>query len=180
MTISPAPGGAKTLFSVPDQSNTIAIDPYALDPDATYTATIGANVKDVFGQTLGSEQRVTIRTSDFAAGAWAPSGTNVIPAGAPIALNFYATNLPGNAYQAAYAQSARRDFSAGPTRSRCCRPSNALAGANARRRAAQRAERRARSAARRNSAARYGSTRLRFPHGARLAELTPAVPASCS
>jgi uncharacterized protein YfaS (alpha-2-macroglobulin family) len=103
VTISPAPAAEKTLFSVPDQSNTIAIDPYALDPNATYTATIGANVKDVFGQTLGSEQRVTLRTSDFAAGAWAPSGTNVMPAGAPIALNFYATNLPGNAYNAAYA-----------------------------------------------------------------------------
>ncbi|MBV9264380.1 MAG: Ig-like domain-containing protein, partial [Candidatus Eremiobacteraeota bacterium] len=103
VTISPAPASVKTLISVPDRSNVIAIDPYALDPDATYTATVDATVKDVFGQTLGHEQRVTIRTSDFAAGAWAPTGTNVIPAGAPVALNFYATNLPGNAYRAAYA-----------------------------------------------------------------------------
>ncbi|MBV9027000.1 MAG: Ig-like domain-containing protein, partial [Candidatus Eremiobacteraeota bacterium] len=103
VTISPAPASVKTLIGVPDRSNVIAIDPYALDPDATYTATVDATVKDVFGQTLGHEQRVTIRTSDFAAGAWAPTGTNVIPAGAPVALNFYATNLPGNAYRAAYA-----------------------------------------------------------------------------
>ncbi|MBV8196775.1 MAG: Ig-like domain-containing protein [Candidatus Eremiobacteraeota bacterium] len=101
--ISPAPASVKTLISVPDKSNVIAIDPYALDPDATYTATVAASVKDVFGQTLGQEQRVTIRTSDFAPGAWAPTGTNVIPAGAPVALNFYATNLPKNGYQAAYA-----------------------------------------------------------------------------
>ncbi len=104
VTISPAPAAVKTLVTVPDQSNTIAIDPYALDPNATYTATIGAGVKDTFGQTLGTPQQVTIRTSDFAPGAWAPTGTTVIPAAAPVALNFYATNLPGNAYQAAYAR----------------------------------------------------------------------------
>jgi alpha-2-macroglobulin len=106
VTISPAPASVKTLFSVADQSNTIAIDPYALDPDATYVATVAASVKDVFGQTLGHEERVTLRTSDFAAGAWAPSGTNVIPAGAPVDLNFYATNLPGNSYRAAYGRVA--------------------------------------------------------------------------
>jgi hypothetical protein len=104
VTISPAPASTKSLVSVPDQSNIIAIDPYALDPDSSYVATIAAGVKDIFGQALGREERVTIRTSDFAAGAWAPSGTTIIPAGAPIALNFYATNLPGNAYQAAYAR----------------------------------------------------------------------------
>ncbi|HXO16882.1 MAG TPA: alpha-2-macroglobulin family protein, partial [Candidatus Dormibacteraeota bacterium] len=106
VTISPAPASVKSLVSVPDyQTNTIAIDPYVLDPDRTYTATIAARVKDAFGQTLGEEQRVTIRTSGFAAGAWAPSGTTtIIPAGAPVALNFYATNLPNNSYQAAYAR----------------------------------------------------------------------------
>ncbi|MFY9631859.1 MAG: Ig-like domain-containing protein [Candidatus Cybelea sp.] len=104
VTISPAPGTTKNLYSVADQSNTIAIDPYALDPDKTYVATVAATVKDIFGQTLGSEQRVTIRTSDFAAGAWAPTGSNVLPAGAPVALNFYATNLPDGAYSAAYAR----------------------------------------------------------------------------
>jgi len=106
VTISPAPSATKTLAGVPEYAaNTIAIDPYALDPDRTYTATIGGNVKDIFGQTLGNQRHVTIRTSGFAPGAWAPSGaTSVIPAGTPVALNFYATNLPNNAYQAAYAR----------------------------------------------------------------------------
>lgn len=104
VTISPAPASVQNLYSVADQSNTIAIDPYALDPDKTYVATIAPTVKDVFGQTLGAEQRVTIHTSDFAAGAWAPTGTNVIPAGAPVALNFYATNLPGGKYSMQYAR----------------------------------------------------------------------------
>jgi uncharacterized protein YfaS (alpha-2-macroglobulin family) len=105
VTILPAPANVKTLVSIPDyQPNTIVIDPYSLDPDRAYTATIAASIKDAFGQTLGSEQHVVIRTTGFAAGAWAPSGTNVFPAGAPIALNFYATNLPGNRYRAAYAR----------------------------------------------------------------------------
>ena len=105
VTVSPAPASVKSIAIVPDyQSNTIALDPYALDPDKTYTATIAATVKDVFGQTLGQEQRVTIRTSGFAPGAWAPTGTTIVPAGSPVALNFYATNLPNDRYQAAYAR----------------------------------------------------------------------------
>ena len=105
VNISPAPAAVKTLTSVSDQSNTIAIDPYALDPDKTYVATVAASLKDVFGQTLGHERRVTIHTSDFAPGAWAPSGwqPSVIPAGAPVDLNFYATNLPGSSYREASA-----------------------------------------------------------------------------
>lgn len=115
VTISPAPASVKTLFSVGDQSNTITIDAYALDPDATYVATIAAGVKDVFGQQLGHAQQVTIRTSDFAPGAWAPTGTSVIPAGAPVALNFYATNLPGNAYRAGYARVAPEQMLGSPS-----------------------------------------------------------------
>jgi uncharacterized protein YfaS (alpha-2-macroglobulin family) len=106
VTISPAPAAVKALTSVSDQSNTIAINPYALDPDKTYVATVAASVKDVFGQTLGHEGRVTIHTSDFAPGAWAPTGyqPSVIPAGASVELNFYATNLPENSYRTGYAR----------------------------------------------------------------------------
>ncbi len=108
VTISPAPASIKKLVSVPDyQSNAIVIDPYALEPDRTYTATVAASVKDVFGQTLDRQQQVAIRTSGFAPGAWAPGNTTTIfPAGAPIALNFFATNLPGNRYQAAFGRMA--------------------------------------------------------------------------
>lgn len=104
VTISPAPAKVKDLASVPDGSNTIVIDPYALDPHTTYTATVGANVGDRFKQTLGSAQQWTFHTSDFAPGAWAPSGTTVIPATSNVALNFYATNLPGNAYREGFAR----------------------------------------------------------------------------
>ncbi len=115
VTISPAPAKLEPLVTVPDQGNVIAIDPYALDPNATYTATLAPSIKDVFGQALGRPQSVTFRTTDFAAGAWAPSGTTVIPAGENIALNFYATNLPGNGYAAAYARAAPRSLLGFPT-----------------------------------------------------------------
>ncbi|MBV8372674.1 MAG: Ig-like domain-containing protein, partial [Candidatus Eremiobacteraeota bacterium] len=104
LSVSPAPANVKNLTQLSDDATSIALDPYALDPDATYTVTVAATLKDVFGQTLGIAQRVTVRTGDFQPGAWAPSGTNVIPAGLPVALNFYATNLPNNRYQAAYAR----------------------------------------------------------------------------
>ncbi len=103
VTISPSPAAVKAMTFVADQSNTIAIDPYALDPNASYRVTIAPTVKDVFGQSLGEPRTLTITTSDFAPGVWAPTGTNVIPAGVPVAIDFYATNLPGNVYQAAYA-----------------------------------------------------------------------------
>src|SRR5262249_2391329 len=104
VTVSPAPANVKSLVTLSDDGTTISIDPYALDPNATYTASLSPAMKDVFGQTLGQTQTVTIHTSNFAPGAWAPSGTSVIPAGAPIRLNFYATNLPRNAYQMATAR----------------------------------------------------------------------------
>ncbi|MBV9720005.1 MAG: Ig-like domain-containing protein [Candidatus Eremiobacteraeota bacterium] len=107
VTIAPSANAVKTLATVPDyRTDVIAIDPYALDQDRTYTVTIAGTVKDVFGQQLGSQRQVTIRTGAFAPGAWAPSGANVFPAGAPIALNFYATNLPGDRYQSAFARVA--------------------------------------------------------------------------
>ena len=106
VTVSPAPAQVTNLVQLSDDATSIAIDPYALDPGATYAVTIAADVKDVFGQTLGKPQTVTVSTGDFAPGAWAPSGTSVIPAGAAVALDFYATNLPGDRYQSAYAKAA--------------------------------------------------------------------------
>jgi alpha-2-macroglobulin len=106
VTISPAPANVKTLTTLSDDASVLAIDPYALDPNSTYNVTIASGVKDVFGQTLGQAQNVTVRTGDFAPGAWAPSGSSVIPAGIGVGLNFYATNLANDRYQAAYARVA--------------------------------------------------------------------------
>jgi uncharacterized protein YfaS (alpha-2-macroglobulin family) len=100
VSISPQPSPAPKL-SVDD--STISIDPYALDPNANYTLTIGTGLKDVFGLSLAQSAQVPIHTGNFAPGAWAPQGTTLLPADAGIDINFYATNVPGNAYRAAFA-----------------------------------------------------------------------------
>jgi alpha-2-macroglobulin len=103
ISVSPAPASVKSLAIAGDDASTIAIDPYALDPNKTYTITIAPTLKDTFGQTLSAAQTVTVATSDFTPGAWAPSGTSTIAAGAGVKLNFYATNLPNNGYNVAFA-----------------------------------------------------------------------------
>ncbi len=102
VTISPAPSPSPKMIVSNEYS--IAIDPYALDPDAQYAVTVGQGVKDIFGQSLPAPKTVTIRTSDFAPGLWAPSGSTLIPANAGVDINLYATNLPNNTYRAAFAR----------------------------------------------------------------------------
>ena len=103
VTVVPAPAATDGLAKVSDNDpTTIAVNPYLLAPNTQYTVTLGAGIADVFGQTLGSGKTVTIRTGSFAPGFWAPDGTNVFAAGGGIALNYYATNLPGNRYRAQY------------------------------------------------------------------------------
>ncbi len=104
ITISPRPAAVKSLISLSDDGTAILLDPYALDPDASYTVSLSAKIADIFGQSLGTDRTVTIRTGDFAPGEWAPTGTSLIPAAAPVALNFYATNLPHDRYEVAYAR----------------------------------------------------------------------------
>jgi uncharacterized protein YfaS (alpha-2-macroglobulin family) len=97
--VSPAP----PIGTVSDYSpNAIALDSYLLSPDTVYTATIGSNVKDIFGQTLGTPQRVTFRTGDFTPGFWTPTGVNVFPSDAGVAMNYYAINVRGGAYRSIF------------------------------------------------------------------------------
>ncbi|MDE2483295.1 MAG: Ig-like domain-containing protein [bacterium] len=100
VTISPQPSPAPKIAANDAQ---IAIDPYALAPDRDYTVTIGTGVRDVFGQSLASPVTVQVHTGDFAPGAWIPQGSTLIAADAGVAVNFYATNLPGNRFRSAFA-----------------------------------------------------------------------------
>ena len=109
VTISPLPSPAPNIAAVED-SGQITIDAYALDPNAKYTVTVGTGLKDIFGQSLSSPQTVNIATSDFAPGYWAPEGTTLIPAGAGVDINMYATNLPDNHYRAAFARVSALDI----------------------------------------------------------------------
>src|SRR5262249_35033985 len=40
VTVSPAPANVKSLVTLSDDDTTISIDPYALDPNATYAASL--------------------------------------------------------------------------------------------------------------------------------------------
>jgi uncharacterized protein YfaS (alpha-2-macroglobulin family) len=103
VTISPAPQSTASPAAISDDApNVVSIDPYLLAPRSTYTITIGAGLTDVFGQQLGTPQTITIQTGDFTPGIWAPSGTNVFPNVDNLALDVFATNLPGNTYRSAF------------------------------------------------------------------------------
>ncbi len=103
MHLIPAPKSTASLFKVSDNDPTVvALDPYALDPQTDYTIEIGAGLADTFGQSLGAAKSVAIHTGNFAPGFWAPSGVSIFPAGAGVALNAYATNLPHGAYRATF------------------------------------------------------------------------------
>ncbi|HEY8321718.1 MAG TPA: Ig-like domain-containing protein [Candidatus Baltobacteraceae bacterium] len=107
IALSPAPKDAKGLFKVSDDSpNVIAVDPYQLDPGTSYAILLGAGLRDTFGQELGAAQKVAVTTANFAPGFWAPGDVNVFPSGGKVALDLYATNVPGNRYRATYVKLA--------------------------------------------------------------------------
>ncbi len=80
----------------------IDLNPSVLKPSTDYTVKIGANLKDVFGQTLGGPLTVKVHTGDLAADIWAPEGFNVFPSSNQLQLNISAVNLPGSSFKAAY------------------------------------------------------------------------------
>jgi len=102
ITISPAPRSATQLLNVSDGDRTVALNPWSLEPARTYTVTIGPNLKDQFGQTLGKTQSASISTGDLAADFWAPTGLNIFAKTNGLRLDFSAVNLPDGRYQAAY------------------------------------------------------------------------------
>ena len=65
VTVSPAPAGVKNLAIPGDDGSSIAIDPYALDPNQKYTVTIAPTLKDSFGQTLAARKRLRSRRAIF-------------------------------------------------------------------------------------------------------------------
>ena len=92
LALSPAPPPGSTPFAVVD--NEVSVNTALLAPDSEYTVTIGPELRDTFGQRLGAAQRTTFRTGDLAPDVWAPSGTNLFPAGRDVRLNVVAVNAP--------------------------------------------------------------------------------------
>lgn len=100
--IYPAPKSIPRIIQANDQEKIITINPYALEPTTTYTFTIGANLKDKFGQTLGKPVTVKYDTGDLAGSLWVPEGLNIFPSGKDLRLNIATVNLPESNYKAAY------------------------------------------------------------------------------
>jgi alpha-2-macroglobulin len=100
--ISPAPKSIPRIIQATDQEKLITINPYALEPGKTYTITIGANLKDQFGQTLGKPVTVKYNTGDLAGDISVPEGLNIFPAVKNLQLNITTLNLPESKYKASF------------------------------------------------------------------------------
>ncbi len=102
ITVNPAPKKSPRLIQANDGDNFVNFNPWALEPATTYTITLGANLKDKFGQTLGKSVTLKYETGDVASDIWVPSGLNIFPAGKDLQLNISTVNLPESNYKAAY------------------------------------------------------------------------------
>ncbi len=100
--IEPTPKAIPRIVEVNDEDRIVSINPYALAPATTYTITIGANLKDKFGQTLGKPLTIKYDSGDLAGDIWTPSDLNIFPAGKDLQLNISTVNLPESNYKAAY------------------------------------------------------------------------------
>ncbi len=102
ITISPPPKEGVNAVQADDESSTVTINPWGLEPNTNYTITIGKNLKDSFGQTLGQTLTQEYNTGDIAASIWAPNGLHIFPAQQNLELNISAVNLPESRYKATY------------------------------------------------------------------------------
>ncbi len=103
ITIAPAPRPDIPLLQAYDGTDAVKLNPYALEPNTTYTITIGKTLKDSFGQTLEQEVTVSYQTGDIAPDLWTPSGLNIFPTSKKdLQLNIVGVNLPDGGYRAAY------------------------------------------------------------------------------
>lgn len=102
ITVTPPPKEAPELLRTYDGDRAISLNPWALEPATDYTFTLGADLTDQFGQTLGQPVTVQYRTGDLSADLWAPSGLNIFPTQQDLQLNISTVNLPEGSYQAAF------------------------------------------------------------------------------
>jgi uncharacterized protein YfaS (alpha-2-macroglobulin family) len=102
ITIEPAPKDISRMLQVEEESNVVTINPYALEPATNYKITIGANLKDKFGQTLNKPVTLNYNTGDLAGDIWVPSDLHIFPSGQNLQLNISTVNIPESQYKAAY------------------------------------------------------------------------------
>ncbi|MGJ3251356.1 MAG: alpha-2-macroglobulin family protein [Elainellaceae cyanobacterium] len=102
ISIDPPPKDTPPLIRAYEGDRLVSLNPWALEPATAYTITLGSELEDQYGQTLGESVTVRYETGDLAGDFWAPNGLNIFPAGQNLQLNFSAVNLPENQYKAAY------------------------------------------------------------------------------
>ncbi len=102
IVFSPYPKEDIALLEVSENSNYVRVNPWALEPKTTYSITVGANLKDKFGQTLGTPVKIEYTTGNLLANIYTQSGLNIFPKGAKASLNISTVNLPDKQYKAAY------------------------------------------------------------------------------
>ncbi|WP_367142205.1 alpha-2-macroglobulin [Moorena sp. SIO1F2] len=107
ITVEPAPKEAPKLVQAYDGNRFVNLNPWALEPETTYTVTLGANLTDQFGQTLGEPVTFKYETGDLAGDIWAPSDLHIFPStlkrnSESLQLNISTVNLPQPEYKAAY------------------------------------------------------------------------------
>ncbi|MGD1712165.1 alpha-2-macroglobulin family protein [Dapis sp. BLCC M172] len=102
ITIEPAPKETKNLIQAYDNYNIVSINPWLLEPDTNYKITIGANLKDKFGQVLSQPVILDYQTGDLSAEISVPGGLNIFPSSQNLQLNISTVNLPNSEYKAAY------------------------------------------------------------------------------
>ncbi|OCQ94735.1 hypothetical protein BCD67_04250 [Oscillatoriales cyanobacterium USR001] len=102
ITVNPAPKKAPTLVQAYNNQPNVSLNPWSLEPAKKYTITIGENLKDKFGQTLGKPVKLEYETGDISGEIWTPTGLNIFPAGKDLKLNISTVNLPESKYKAAY------------------------------------------------------------------------------
>ena len=107
ISISPAPKNKDVpLVRAYEGDRVVSLNPWALEPATNYTITVGADLKDSFGQTLGKPTTVNYQTGDSAPDIWAPTELHIFPTAqtkndSPLQLNISTVNLSG--YQSAFA-----------------------------------------------------------------------------
>ncbi|NJK59768.1 MAG: hypothetical protein HC918_05270 [Oscillatoriales cyanobacterium SM2_1_8] len=100
LRITPAPAAGVPWFRSYDESPTIELNPYALQPSTRYEIEVGADLTDAFGQKLGRNQTVVYGTGDLAAEVWVPDGLHVFPVGqGDLQLHVSTTNLPDRRFR---------------------------------------------------------------------------------
>ncbi|NJK72639.1 MAG: hypothetical protein HC926_05040 [Synechococcaceae cyanobacterium SM2_3_60] len=77
-----------------DTANQVEINPWALEPQTSYSLTLGTELSDIFGQRLSQAETARFSTADLAPDIWLPEGLHIFPRGLDVSLNINSLNLP--------------------------------------------------------------------------------------